>query len=286
MSEVRCLTEPELEALVNAAMGRTPFTMLLRNPTLTNVVTAETHPADIGILGGRVAYVGPVGKASLRGRKELDLEGRYVAPRLTDAHLHVESSMLTPPRFAESVVPHGTTTAAIDPHEIANVLGKDGVRMMLESSEGLPMRVHLLVPTCVPSLPEVETAGGELEASNAEEMLAWPRALSLGEVMDYHGLTHLVSRTTGIVKVGLSRGTVVDGHAPGLSGRELTAYVAGGVEADHEVVSFEEVLERLRLGMLVKLRKGALTVDLVRRLTTLRDKRNLLLVTDDVMPQV
>jgi len=278
------LSEPGLEALVDAAMGRMPFTMLLRRSTLINVMTREAYPADIGILGSRIAYVGPAGESSLRGRAELDLHGKHVAPGLIDTHLHVESSMLTPPRFAEAVVPHGTTTAAIDPHEIANVLGMEGVVMMLESSEGLPIRIHLLAPTCVPSLPGFETTGGRLEAPDVEEMLAWPRTIGLGEVMDYQGLIRLASRTVGVVKAGLSRNAVIDGHAPGLTGRGLTAYVAGGVEADHEFAISEQVLERLRLGMFVKLRRAAVTEEVVQGLRSLDDRRNVLFVTDDVMP--
>ncbi|MEM2904613.1 MAG: adenine deaminase C-terminal domain-containing protein [Candidatus Bathyarchaeia archaeon] len=278
------MSEPGFEALVDAAMGKRPFTLLLRDAMLVNVVTAETYLADIGIFGNHVAYVGDPGRRLLSGENELNLEGRYVAPGLIDTHLHVESSMVTLPRFAEAVVPRGVTTAAIDPHEVANVLGKEGVAMMLESAEGLPLRVHLLVPTCVPSLPKFETAGGKLEASDIEEMLRWPQAIGLGEVMDYEGLIRLAPRTTSIVATGARRGVVIDGHAPGLAGRELAAYAAAGVDADHEVTGVDQVVERLRLGMFVKLRKGTVTRDMTRALSSIGDRRRVLLVTDDVMP--
>jgi len=271
------------EELIKAATGRAPFDLLIENTQLVNVYTGEIYQAVIGILEDRIAYVGEYSK-NLRSKRRFNAHGEYAIPGLIDSHLHIESSMVTPPRFAEAVLPHGTTTVAIDPHEIANVLGMKGVRMMLDSSRKLPLKVHILVPTCVPSIPEVETAGAEFNADDVAEMLSWDRVIGLAEVMDYEGVIDLKDRITRIVKTGRKSGKILDGHACLISGRELNAYIAAGMDSDHENFSFPSVLEKLRLGMAVKLRKMLLSRDFVKSLSRVPNLRNVMFCTDDVMP--
>ena len=247
------MASPSLEDLIKAARGRIPVDLLIENAQLLNLFTGEIYRVSIGILGDRIAYILDGYAGELKAEARIDAKGLYAIPGLIDTHLHIESSMLIPSRFAEAVLPRGVTTAAIDPHEIANVLGKRGVKYMLEASEGLPLKIYVLAPTCVPSLPGVETPGAELDAKDIEEMLGWPRVIGLAEVMDYPGVINLNPRIIEILKVGRERGVVIDGHAF-LKGLDLNAYIAAGMEADHENFSFEEALEKLRLGMLIKLR--------------------------------
>jgi len=271
------------EELVKAATGIVPFDLLIENTQLVNVYTDEIYQAAIGILKDRIAYVGDDSK-NLRSKRRFNARGAYAIPGLIDPHLHIESSMVTPPRFAEAVLPHGTTTVAIDPHEIANVLGMKGVRMMLDSSRGLPLKVHILVPTCVPSKLEVETAGAEFNADDVAKMLSWDHAIGLAEVMDYEGVIDLKDRITRIVKTGIKSGKILDGHACFISGRQLNAYIAAGMDSDHENFSFPSVLEKLRLGMAIKLRKMLLSRDFVKSLRRVPSLRNVMFCTDDVMP--
>jgi len=264
-------------------MGRVPFDLLIENTQLVNVYTGEIYLAAIGMLGDRIAYVDENSKR-LKSKRRFNAHGEYAIPGLVDSHLHIESSMVTPPRFAEAVLPHGTTTVAIDPHEIANVLGMKGVRMMLDSGRNLPLKVHILVPTCVPSIPEVETAGAEFNADHIAEMLSWDRVIGLAEVMDYEGVIDLKDRITTIVKAGRKSGKILDGHACLISGRELNAYIAAGMDSDHENFSFPSVLEKLRLGMAVRLRKMLLSRDFITSLKKVPNLRNVMFCTDDVMP--
>ena len=271
------------EKLVRAATGKVPFDILIDDTLVVNVYTSEIYRAVIGIIGDKIAYVGE-NSEGLKSKRRFDAHGEYAIPGLVDSHLHIESSMVTPTRFAEAILPHGTTTVAIDPHEIANVLGMKGVRMMLDSSRDLPLKVYILVPTCVPSIPDVETAGAEFNANDVAEMLSWDRVIGLAEVMDYKGVIDLKDRITRIVKTGRRSGKILDGHACLLSGRELNAYIAAGMDSDHENFNFPSVLEKLRLGMAVKLRKMPLSREFIKALRNIPDLRNVMLCTDDVMP--
>jgi len=276
---------PRLEDLIKAARGLIPADLLIENVSYVNLLTGEIYRASIGVLGDRVAYVIEGDADRLKARRRFDGKGLYAVPGLIDSHLHIESSMLTPPRFAEAVLPRGVTTVAIDPHEIANVLGKKGVKYMLEASRGLPLKIYVLAPTCVPSLPGKETSGAELTADDIEEMLSWLGVIGLAEVMDFSGVINLDPRMIEIVKAGRRRGVVIDGHCF-LKGLDLNAYVAAGMEADHENFSFEDALEKLRLGMLIKLRAPYLldVREFVNGLKSLRSPIGFLLVTDDVLP--
>ena len=276
---------PELEDLIRAARGQVPVDLLIRDVNYVNLFTGEIYEASIGILGDRIAYITSDKSQDLKASEIFYGKGLYAIPGLIDSHLHIESSMITPSRFAEAVLPKGVTTAAIDPHEIANVLGKRGVKYMLDGSRGLPLKIYVLAPTCVPSLPGRETAGAEITARDVEEMLGWERVIGLAEVMDFSGVLNLDPRIIEIIKIGKRRNVVIDGHVF-LSGLDLNAYIAAGMEADHENMRFEEALEKLRLGMLVKLRAPYLldVEEFVRGLKSLPNPSGYLFVTDDVLP--
>ncbi len=280
------------ERLVQTARGDVPFDLVLRNVRLVNVYTREQYETSIGICGDKISYVGDL--EEIKSKDVFDAKGMYAIPGLIDSHLHIESSMVTPPRFAEAVLPHGTTTVAIDPHEIGNVLGKAGVRMMLDSSAGLPLKVLVLVPTCVPAVLNADTAGAEIQVSDVREMLGWERVIGLAEVMDYSGVINLDKRMTEIVKAGREAGVVIDGHCMNLDEKGTNAYAAAGIEANHEYfpvdadhgykADFDIILREMRLGMFAKLRKFSLVPGLVKLLAKLPSKQGLLFVTDDTMP--
>jgi len=274
-----------LKDLIKAARGAIPVDLLIRGVNYLNLFTGEIYKASIGVFGDRIAYVVEGSPEGLKARQVYDGEQLYAIPGLIDSHLHIESSMLTPPRFAEAVLPRGVTTIAIDPHEIANVLGEKGVKYMLDSSRDLPLKVYVLAPTCVPSLPGVETSGAEIDAEAIRRMLAWDRVIGLAEVMDFSGVVNLDERMIRIIEAGRSMGVVIDGHTF-LKGLDLNAYIAAGMEADHENFSFEDALEKLRLGMLIKLRTPYLlnVEELVKGLKSLKDPIGYLLVTDDILP--
>ena len=278
--------------MVKAARGDSQFDLILRNVSLVNVYTREIYESNVGINNQVITYVGEHG--NFASRDTFDAKGMYAIPGLIDSHIHIESSMVTPPRFAETVLPHGTTTVAIDPHEIGNVLGKPGVRMMLDSSEGLPLKVLVLAPTCVPAVLGADTSGAEFYASDVREMLSWDRVIGLAEVMDYPGVINLDSRMTDIVKTGRELGAVIDGHFMGLNETETNAYAVTGIEANHEYFpidmehgnkgDFDLVLREMRLGLFAKLRKLSLAPGLLELLAKIPSKQNLLFVTDDIMP--
>jgi adenine deaminase len=267
-----------------AALGKKELTLALRNTTLLNVFTGEIQDSSIGIYKDRTVYVGPP-QGCPPAARTLDAKGMVAIPGLIDSHLHVESSMMTPSKFAAATLPHGLTTAFADPHEIANVLGRAGVKAMLDDSRGLPQKLYYFVPTCVPESSAV-TAGAELTPEDIEEMLAWDGIWGLGELMDYAGVLRGDERLMRIVQLGADHGAVIDGHAPLLTGLDLNAYVASGAEADHENFTVEAALEKLRLGLYVKLR-GPYILDpkkFVRALRRIPHPYNLILCTDDVLP--
>ncbi len=236
--------------LIAAARGDRRLDLAILNVNLVNVFTCEIYPADIGIYGKRIAVVGPAGAYDLPARQTIDGTGKWATPGFVDTHVHIESTMVTPVNYAAAVLPFGTTTSIVDPHEIGNVLGMQGVRYMVEASEGLPLRVFITVPSCVPAVPGVETAGADFGPAEVTEMLTWPRVIAVAEVMDYVGVVNGSPRMVGIIQAGLDAGAVIQGHSPLLVGRPLNAYVAAGIDNDHELRRGDEGLEKLRLGIL------------------------------------
>ncbi len=274
---------------VDAALGRLPVDIHIRNARLVNVFTREIMPADIGIRDGMIVSVEEPGQGSDReARQVIDARKKFAVPGLVDTHVHIESSMMTPAGFAEAVLPRGTTTIVTDPHEIGNVLGLRGVRYMLEATQNLPLRVYFQAPSCVPSVPGLETGGADFNAPEIAEMLSWERVIGLAEVMDYVGVVQQSERMAAVVGAARQAGTVISGHCPGLRGRELTAYLVAGPNSDHESVDAEELLEKLRQGMYVEGRASSFSESMsvlgpiVRHLGFLPP--NLVLCTDDIYP--
>lgn len=237
------------DMLIKLAHGEAQADLLLENCLLVNVLEGRLHPASIAIAGGMV-----VGLDSGYSAKEtIDLEGRYVAPGLIDAHVHLESSMMTVGEFARAVVPHGTTAVFTDCHEIANVLGSDGVRYMIDSAAGAPLDVFVMLPPCVPAT-HLETSGAVLEAGDLEPLMDLPGVVGLGELMNFPGT---IAGDPGVLaKLALFEGRPVDGHAPGVTGKDLAAYVAAGPDSDHESTAAAEAQEKLQKGMHLFLREG------------------------------
>lgn len=274
--------------LVDAAMGRVPADIVVRNGELVNVDTGEIeHNVDVAIKGSKIALVGDAGHCIGKGTKVIDADG-YLVPGLLDGHLHVESSMLTLTQFARAVIPRGTTGVFIDPHEIANVLGMRGIRLMHDEGRGLPLKVFILIPSCVPSAPGLETSGAEITPADVEKALRWEGVIGLGEVMDFPGVLRDDPKLVAKIQAALRDDKAVEGHAPGLLGRELSAYRAFGVESDHESVTPEEAVQRLRLGMRLEIREGSTARNLAPlvKLVLERglDTRHCLLVSDDRHP--
>ena len=274
----------QVHEFVSAALGQRKLTLLIKNANLLNVFTGETYEAAIGAYKDRIVYVGPDSDAPAAS-KSIDARGLTAIPGLIESHMHVESSMVTPSRFAEAALPHGLTTAFADPHEIANVMGKAGVKAMVEDSRGLPLKLYFYAPTCVPESKAV-TSGAELTPEDIDEMLGWEGVWGLGEVMDYPAVLKGGRKISRILDSASTRDVVIDGHAPLLSGRELNAYIASGAEADHENFTVETTMEKLRLGMYVKLR-GPYVLDAQKFADALKavpHPYNLIFCTDDVMP--
>jgi adenine deaminase len=279
------LDDPVLrDRSVAAARGQAPFDVLLTGGLVADMATEELRPADIGLIGPLIASVHPPG-GHRDARQVIELAGAVVAPGLIDTHLHIESSMVTPRRYAETVLPQGTTTICWDPHEVGNVLGLDGVRWAIAAARGLPLRVLVLAPSCVPSAPGLERAGAAFGPAEMAEMLAWPDIAGVAEVMDMRGVLARAPRMRGIVAAGLAAGKLVCGHARGLSGAALQAFAAAGIGSDHEITSGADVLEKLRAGFTVELRGShdAVLREAVAALATLSHlPQTLTLCTDDV----
>lgn len=231
------------------ARGERPAEVLFKNASLVNVLSGEIHRTNVAVDDGRVIALG-----EYEATKIIDLNGSYLAPSLIDGHFHVESSMLTAPEFARAVVPHGTGVVVIDPHEYANVLGLDGIRYVLESSKNLPLDFFIMLPSCVPATA-FETAGARLTADDLKLMIADERIAGVAELMNYPGV--YLGMESELEKIHAGKGKNVDGHAPGLRGKNLNAYVLAGVRSDHESTELEEAKEKLQLGMHILLREGS-----------------------------
>ena len=268
-----------LERRIAVARGEEPADLVLRNARLVNVLSGEVHPADVAVWGGYVVGLGE----GYQGREEVDLEGRSLCPGFLDGHLHIESTLLQVAEFARTVVPHGTTAVVLDPHEMANVAGVDGIRYFLEASEGAACTVYVMLPSCVPAT-DMETSGAVLTADDLAPLLEHPRVLGIAEVMNYPGVLFRVPEV--LRKVRLAGGRPVDGHAPGLSGRDLNAYIAAGIRSDHECTALEEAREKLRRGMAIMLREGTTAHNLrdLLPLVTPANARRFILVSDDRHP--
>jgi adenine deaminase len=271
---------------IAAAQGRAPFDLILTGGCVVDVATLELRDADVGIVGAMIASVHPRGRFA-DAREVHDVGGRIIAPGLIDGHVHFESSHMLPHHYASVVVPQGTTTIFCDPHELANVLGIAGARYAVESSRGLPLRFIVQASSCVPAAPGLEVSGADFQAPEIRELLAWPEIAGLAEVMDMRAVLEAHPRMVGILDAALASGKVIEGHARGLSGPALQAYMAAGISADHEITSGEDALEKLRAGLTVEIRGSHdyLLPDLVKAINALPVvPASLTVCTDDVFP--
>ena len=262
-----------------AARGDAPAELILRNGQLVNVISGEIYPTDIVIHDRHVVALG----AGYVGEREVDLAGKYVAPGLIDAHVHIESSLVTPPEFARAVLPHGVTTVVTDPHEIANVLGLEGMRYMLERAKNVPLNMFVMASSCIPAT-DMETSGARLEAEDLAPLLNHPWVLGLAELMNYPGVA--LGDEGMLDKIALFKDRVLDGHAPDMTGAMLNAYVTAGVQSEHECTSVEEALEKLRLGLAIFIREGTTTRNLkpLLPLITAENHSAICFCTDDRIP--
>lgn len=273
---------------VQAARGELPFDLLLTHTRIVDMATGEIREADVGIVGNLIASVHPRGGRS-DARETHDLNNQYLSPGLMDTHVHLESSHLLPARYAEIVLTQGTTAVFWDPHELANVLGIDGVRLAIEASRGLPLQVMVAAPSSVPSTPGLEMSGADFAGKEMNTLLGWPEVRGVAEVMDMHGVLNGSPRMLEIMQAGLESGKLIEGHARGLSGADLQAYLAAGVTSDHELTSADDALEKLRAGLTLEIRGSHpyLLPDIVSALKTLPHLSSQITVcTDDVPPDM
>ncbi|SFG48228.1 adenine deaminase [Ensifer sp. OV372] len=271
---------------VAAARGAEPFDVLISGGTLVDVVTGELRPADIGLVGSLIASVHEPGTRS-DAATMIDATGAYVSPGLIDTHMHVESSMVTPATYANAVLPRGVTTVVWDPHEFGNVNGVAGVRWAANASRDLPLRTVLLAPSSVPSAPGLELAGADFDADVIADILSWPEIGGIAEMMNMRGVIDGEARITGIVQAGLAAGKPVNGHARSLAGSDLQAFVTAGVSSDHELVSGDDLLAKLRAGLSIELRGSHdhLLPEFVKTIKALGHlPQTVTLCTDDVFP--
>lgn len=274
--------------LVDVAAGRSSADLVIRNGKWVNVYSGEIiAKTDMAITEGRFAYVGPEASHTIgEHTKIIEADGRYLVPGLCDGHMHVESGMVTVTEFARAVIPHGTTSMFIDPHEIANVLGLKGVKLMHDEAATLPINVYVQMPSCVPSAPGLEHAGAEITGADVAEALQWPNMIGLGEVMNFPGVAHNDPTMRAVIDATIATGKTVGGHyaSPDL-GPMFHAYAAGGPEDDHEGTRAEDAIARVRQGMRAMLRLGSAWYDVAEQIKAVTesglDPRNFILCTDD-----
>lgn len=267
------------EQLIQVAAGKGKADLLIKNGRVVNVFTGQVERKDVAIYQGAI-----VGLGDYAAEETLDVRGSFLCPGLIDGHLHIESSLVTIPEFARAVLPHGTTTVIIDPHEIANVLGAQGVRFMAESAEGVPFNVFIMIPSCVPAT-NMETSGATLTAEDISLLLKEPWSVGLGEMMNFPGV---ISRDADVLKkIEAAKGWRIDGHAPSLMGKGLSAYILAGIRSDHECTTAKEAKQKLAQGMWIMIREGSAARnlrDLVGLVNPVNSRR-FFFVTDDRHPR-
>ncbi len=267
--------------IINVARGLEKADLVIKNANIVNVLSEEIHKGDIAICDGVIAGIGE----NYSGEKEIDINGAYVTPSFIDGHVHLESTMMLPKEFAKTVLPAGTTTVIIDPHEISNVLGLHGISFMHEAVKDLPMNVYTMLPSCVPATP-FETSGFDLNSYDLSLLIDKPWVLGIAEMMNFPGVLNHDKNVMAKLELAKSRGKRIDGHAPYLSGKDLCGYIASGVKSDHECTTPEEAIEKLRLGVYVMIREGTAAKDLDALIPVLKtsNTRKCIFVTDDRHP--
>ena len=288
MPELTSSQIPDTRALVDCAMGRLPADLVIRNGRWVSVQSGEILPhTDVAVLNGRVAFVGPDASHTIGAEtRVIDAAGRYMTPGLLDAHMHIESGMLTVTEFVRAVIPHGTTGMFVDPHEIANVLGLRGVRLMVDEALEQPIHVYVQVPSCVPSAPGLETSGASIEPEDVVEAMTWPGIIGLGEMMNFPGVFNSDEKVHAEMAATRAAKKVIGGHYPSPDlGLPFHGYVAGGPQDDHEGTRMEDAIARVRQGMRVMMRFGSAWHDVAEQVRAVTeaglDPRYFLLCTDD-----
>jgi adenine deaminase len=274
------VTVKKLKERIRVARGEIPADLVLKKGRVLNVFSGTIEECDVAVHEGIIAGVG----TGYHGKEEVNTGGKWIAPGFIDAHLHIESTMLLPSNLSDALLPHGTTAIIADPHEIANVLGLDGIRFMLRETEKIPLDVFFLAPSCVPASP-LETSGAQLSASDLEELKNEKRILGLAEVMNYPGI--LTGDTDLLSKVALFQGKIIDGHSPSVNGFDLQAYVSAGIRSDHESSRREEGLEKVKAGMMLMIREStsAMNLETLLPLVDAKNSRRFCFVCDDLHPQ-
>lgn len=264
-----------LQHKLSVARGEHPAELLFKNARVVNVLSGDIHEDQVAVDDGRI-----IGFGDYEAARVIDLRGRFLAPSFIEGHFHIESTMLTAPEVVRAVAPHGTGAMVIDPHEYANVLGLDGIRYVLESSKGLPVDFFIMLPSCVPATA-LETAGARLTADDLRLMIHDERVAGIAELMNYPGV--YLGWESELAKIAAGKGKAIDGHAPGLRGRNLNAYALAGVRSDHESTELDEAREKLRLGLHILLREGSTERNLEHLvpLVTAANGANFSFATDD-----
>lgn len=260
--------------------------LLIKNVRIADVVRLRLYQGWVGIIAGRFQYVEPgEAPANIQARQTLDGQNAVLAPGLIDAHMHIESSLITPRRFAQAVLPFGTTTILQDPHEIANVQGEAGVRYMMQAAMGLPLRIFTAIPSCIPATDEtIETAYGRITAEEVQSLSQDPSVIALGELMDYQGLAAGSTRLSGLIEAAKQAGLMLEGHTPTLGGTVMSDYASYGITSDHTLYTADKLNEQLTKGFSVMIQAKSLTPEVVDAVRALRERSRVLLITDDVMP--
>ncbi|MGD9042859.1 MAG: adenine deaminase [Desulfobacterales bacterium] len=269
-----------LNEIIKAARGEKPVDLILTNAQIINVYTGEIIPDTIAISDGQIVGFGPY-----EAENVVDLQGRYAAPGFIDGHVHIESAMACISEFARAVVVHGTTTVAADPHEIANVLGLSGIEYMLQSAEQQPMNIYFTLPSCVPAT-DMETAGARLTADDLRPLLNKERIIALAEMMNFPGVIYRDPDVLAKISAARQQKKPIDGHAPGLKGPELYAYISAGIQSDHECTTEEEAREKLMAGMYIMIRQGTCAKNLQALLPAVNENtaRRMMWCSDDRHP--
>ena len=266
--------------VIDVAAGRAPADLVLKNATYVNVFSNELCHGDIAVAEGLI-----VGMGEYHGKVEVDVSGKLVLPGFIDAHIHLESSLVSPTEFAKAVLPHGTTTVITDPHEIANVMGTDGIEYMLQATEDLPVDVRFMLPSCVPATP-LDESGANLDYRAIDSFYDHPRVQGLAEMMNYVGVVNGDGQVVEKIVASQAHHKKIDGHAPGLSGKDLNAYIAAGVYSDHECSDMEDAMNKRRLGQYIMIREGtaARNLEALMPLLTSQYVDRCMFCTDDKHP--
>ncbi len=271
-----------IEEIIKVSKGENKADLVIKNAKLVNVLSEEIYETDIAVIDGKIAGI----SKGYKGKEEIDVKGAYVTPSFIDGHVHLESSMLMPSEFAKLVLASGTTTVIADPHEISNVMGLQGISFMREATKNLPLVVYMMLPSCVPAT-NLETSGVDLNSYDLALLIDAPWVLGIAEMMNFPGVINCDKSVLSKVQLGIDKNKRVDGHAPHLSGKDLSAYVACGVASDHECTTPEEAVEKLRLGMHIMIREATGARDLEPLIPVLKtyNTRKCMFVTDDRHPK-